>query len=336
LVGREYFQVREGIETDPAGILKEFLTQYYDESGFIPKEIIIPYQPVEPELLVEWLRRLRGGRVYLKLPRKGEKLRLIRMAAENAANLLQQERSREKQREDLARASLAELQRELGLTRFPARIEGFDISNIQGTDAVASMVVFENGHPRGGEYRRFKIKTVVGPNDFAMLGEAIRRRFSKGLAQRQNTAAPEGKFATFPDLLLIDGGKGQLAAVRDTLEELGLNWIPALSLAKQAEEIYLPDRNEAIILSRRSEALKLLQRVRDEAHRFAITYHKTLRDKRTVSSGLDTIKGIGPKKKQALLKYFGSVKRIREAAAEELLQVPGITPQLAERIKEEL
>ncbi|MGE5581182.1 MAG: excinuclease ABC subunit UvrC [Bacillota bacterium] len=336
LVGRDYFQVAEGSETDPGEILEAFLTQYYDGSGFIPREVLLPVALENMETIKKWLSGLRGSSVDLKMPRKGEKLQLVKMAAENALILLEQERNREKQNVEQLMEAMNRLKQELCLEKTPYRIEGFDISNIQGREAVASMVVFENGLPKGSDYRRFKIRTIEGPNDFAMLQEAVRRRFLKGLEERQTLLTENGKFAKFPDLLLIDGGKGQLTAVMETLRELGLEHIPTIGLAKQEEEIFLPDQDESLKLSRRSEALRLLQRVRDEAHRFAITYHKSLRDKKTVSSGLDRIIGIGPKKKQLLLKHFGSLKRIQEASLEELTKVPGINLKTAESIKEQL
>ncbi|TCL75203.1 excinuclease ABC subunit C [Hydrogenispora ethanolica] len=336
LVGREYFQLAQGDETPPAEVLEAFITQYYDGSGFIPKELWLPCPLEGMKTVAEWLAGQRGNKVNLLVPQKGEKAQLVKMAAENAQILLEQERNREKQRENFIQDTLDELQRELFLEKPPLRIEGFDISNTQGQQAVASMVVFENGLAKGSEYRRFRIRTVEGPNDFAMMQEALRRRFRRGLEERQNLQTEGGKFAKFPDLLLIDGGKGQLSAVSEVLAELGLEHLPRIGLAKQEEEIYLPDREEPVRLSRRSEALKLLQRVRDEAHRFAITYHKSLRDQRTVASSLDLVTGIGPKKKQALLKHFGSVKRIREASLEELMRVEGINAKLAESIKEQL
>ncbi len=336
LVGREYFQLAEGDETPAAEVIEAFLTQYYDGSGFIPKEVWLPFSLESLAAVAEWLARLRGSKVNLQVPQKGEKAQLVKMAAENAQILLAQERNREKQREGFIQETLEELQRELGMAKLPLRIEGFDISNTQGTQAVASMVVFENGVSNGSEYRRFRIRTIEGPNDFAMMQEAIRRRFQRGLEERQNVQTEQSKFAKFPDLLLIDGGKGQLSAVGEVLAELGLSHLPRIGLAKQEEEIYLPGQEEPIRLARRSEALKLLQRVRDESHRFAITYHKSLRDQRTVASSLDLVTGIGPKKKQALLKEFGSVKRIREASLMELVKVPGINAKLAESIKEQL
>ena len=336
LVGREYFILAEGEETSGAEVLEEFITRYYDGSAFIPKEILLPVHLEGGQSIAEWLGRQRGSKVKLRIPQKGNKLQLVEMARENAGILLEQERNRDKQRQNYITEILEELQTALGMDRLPKRIEGFDISNIQGTDAVASMVVFEDGAPKGSDYRRFKIRTIEGPNDFAMMQEAVRRRFRKGLEERQQLATENGKFAKFPDLLLIDGGKGQLSAVMEVLEELGLTHLNVIGLAKQEEEIFLPHREDPIRLSRRSQALMLLQRVRDEAHRFAITYHKSLRAKRTLSSGLDGIDGIGPKKKQALMKQFGSLKRIREASVEELMQVPGINHALAEAIKEHL
>lgn len=338
MVGREYFQVTEGSETDPAEVLEAFLTQYYDGSGFIPKEILLPLGLDEAgaPAVAKWLSGLRGSLVELKVPRKGDKLQLVRMANENAKILLEQERNRERQSLTRVVETLNELKDALKMDKTPMRIEGFDISNTQGQEAVASMVVFENGVPKGSDYRRFKIRTIEGPNDFAMLQEAVRRRFRKGLEERQNVQTESGKFAKFPDLLLIDGGKGQLSSVMEILIELGLTHIFTIGLAKQEEEIFLPEQEDSIRLSRRSEALRLLQRVRDEAHRFAITYHKSLRDKKTVQSELDKILGIGPKRKQLLLKHFGSIKRIREATLQELAQAPGMNMKIAESIKEQL
>lgn len=336
LVGREYFPLADGDETEPIEILESFLTQYYDGAGVIPKEILLPFNLENMAVLTEWLGRQRGSKIYLRVPQKGEKAELLRMAQENAEVLLKQERTHEEQSLNRISEILSQLQKDLGLEKPPLRIEGFDISNIQGQEAVASMVVFENGVSKGGEYRRFKIRTIEGPNDFAMMQEAVRRRFQKGLEERKQLATESGKFARFPDLLLIDGGKGQLSAVYEVLDELGLTHLNLFSLAKQEEEIFRPGDNESIKLSRRSESLMLLQRVRDEAHRFAITYHKTLRDKRTKASSLDLVTGIGPKKKQQLLKHFGSIKRIKEASVEELMKVDGINRKLAENIKEQI
>lgn len=336
LVGREFFILTEGEETPAAEVLESFVPQYYDGSGFIPRHILLPVAPEGMMVIVEMLSGERGGAVEIRIPQRGEKVELVRMASENAQMLLAIERNKEAAQENRVQETLAELQTQLAMEKLPLRIEGFDISNTQGQEAVASMVVFENGVPKGSDYRRFKIKTIEGPNDFAMLQEAVRRRFVKGLEERRELATEKGKFAKFPDLLLIDGGKGQLSGVREVLTELGLDHIPTIGLAKQEEEIFLPDREEPVLLSRRSEALMLLQRVRDEAHRFAITYHKSLRDKNTVKSSLDKITGIGPKRKQLLLKTFGSAKQIQEASLEDLAKVPGINLKIAESIKAQL
>lgn len=336
MVGREYFQLTEGLETDPAEVLEAFLTQYYDGSGFVPKEVLLPLTIKNSDAMAKWLSGLRGTNVELKVPQRGDKFQLVKMANDNAQILLEQERNREKQDQNKIIETLNELQKHLQMEKTPYRIEGFDISNTQGQEAVASMVVFENGIPKGSDYRRFKIRTIEGPNDFAMMQEAVRRRFLKGLEERQNVQTETSRFAKFPDLLLIDGGKGQLSSVMEVLTELGLTHIPTIGLAKQEEEIFLPDRDESIRLPRRSDALRLLQRVRDEAHRFAITYHKSLRDKKTVHSELDQVIGIGPKRKQLLLKHFGSIKRIREATLQELAQAPGMNIKIAESIKEQL
>ncbi len=336
MVGREYFQLTEGLETDPVEVLEAFLAQYYDGSGFVPKEVLLPLALTNTEAVAQWLSGLRGSNVEVKVPQRGEKVQLVKMANDNAQILLEQERNREKQDQNKIIETLNELQGHLGMEKTPYRIEGFDISNTQGQLAVASMVVFENGVPKGSDYRRFKIRTIEGPNDFAMMQEAVRRRFLKGLEERQNVQTENARFAKFPDLLLIDGGKGQLSSVMEVLTELGLTHIPTIGLAKQEEEIFMPDREESIRLPRRSDALRLLQRVRDEAHRFAITYHKSLRDKKTVHSDLDQVIGIGPKRKQLLLKHFGSMKRIREATLQELAQAPGMSIKIAESIKEQL
>ncbi len=336
MVGREYFQLTEGLETDPVEVLEAFLAQYYDGSGFVPKEVLLPLALKNTDAVVQWLSGLRGSNVEVKVPQRGEKVQLVKMANDNAQILLEQERNREKQDQNKIIETLTELQQHLAMEKTPYRIEGFDISNTQGQEAVASMVVFENGVPKGSDYRRFKIRTIEGPNDFAMMQEAVRRRFLKGLEERQNVQTETARFAKFPDLLLIDGGKGQLSSVMEVLTELGLTHIPTIGLAKQEEEIFLPDREDSIRLPRRSDALRLLQRVRDEAHRFAITYHKSLRDKKTVHSDLDQVIGIGPKRKQLLLKHFGSMKRIREATLQELAQAPGMNIKIAESIKEQL
>jgi len=270
--------------------------------------------------------------------------------------VLEELRSQADRRAAEKERALAKLQDVLGLERLPRRIEAFDISNIQGTDAVASMVVMEDGEPKKSDYRRFKIRLTGGPNDFAMMKEAVRRRFARGLKEREELEAlrrrleardgqdpelearlrraeAEAKFATFPDLLLIDGGKGQLSAAREALRELGLDEeIPAIGLAKRLEQIFVEDEPDPIELPRDSYALHLLQQIRDEAHRFALGYHRHLRERRAVRSTLDDIPGVGPKRKKQLIEHFGSVRRVQEATLEELLAVPGLPRAVAERV----
>jgi excinuclease ABC subunit C len=259
----------------------------------------------------------------------------MHLAQENAAELLSQARIQREQQERENGQALEDLQKILGLGVRPDRIEAYDISNFQGNETVASMVVFEDGIARPDQYRKFRIRTVEGPNDFASMQEVVGRRFKRGLEERNDAVlALEGKFARFPNLVVIDGGKGQLSAARAVMEELGLGHLETLGLAEREEEVFRPGISEPYILPRDSAALHLLQQVRDEAHRFAITYHRKLRDKRTTQSLLDTVPGIGPTRKKALIKKFGSLRGVRQATVEELQEVPGISRDLAETIKD--
>ncbi len=329
LVGREHFLLTAGADMRPEENLEAFLVQHYAEAPQVPPLILLPALVASPEAIASWLGERRGGRVRLAVPARGEKKQLVEMAMENAALLLEQERVRRSYAEEYAFRALARLAADLDLPAPPRRIEAFDISNIQGQEAVASMAVLVDGRPAPEEYRRFRIRTVQGANDFAMLQEATGRRFRRGLAERDE--GKKGGFADLPDLLLIDGGKGQLHAVLDELGTIGAT--PAiLGLAKENEEIYLPGRSEPLVLPRDSEALYLLQRVRDEAHRFAVTYHRAVRAKGTRASVLDGITGIGPRRKQALLRQFGSVKRIMAASIEDLAAVEGMSRQAAEAV----
>lgn len=339
LVGREHFLMENVGGVSRLEIMTAFVKQYYSDATYIPKEILLAEPVEEPEHLEEWLSRLKGGRVHLRVPRRGERVRLLEMVAKNAEMTLAETAARRDLERKRTEGALAELQRWLNLPAPPLRIEAFDISNTQGTESVASMVVFENGRPKSSDYRRFRIKTVEGPNDFASMNEVIRRRFLRGLKEREDAAAFQaedetavGKFSRFPDLVLIDGGKGQLNAALAAMKELGVGDIPAAGLAKEFEQLFIEGRNEPIELPRGSAALFLLQRVRDEAHRFAITFHREMRGKRTVASFLDEVPGVGPKRKKALLKHFGSVRKIKEASLDELLSVPGMTRQAAEAI----
>lgn len=373
IVGREHFLVEEANGTPPEEIMSGFVQQYYRDATFVPPQILLQYPVESPAVVEEWLARRRGGAVHIHVPQRGEKADLMAMVAENARLTLKEIADQRDLEARRISEGLAELQRELGLERLPVRIEAFDISNTQGAESVASMVVLEGGHPQPSEYRRFRIKTVEGPNDFASMQEVVRRRFQHGLEERailqeqgrlegqDDTPAPQGpregaaesgpepgpapqlpeawasrrrpRFARFPDLVLIDGGRGQLNAALAGMAEAGVR-VPILGLAKQFEEIYLPDRPQPLRLSPHSPALYLLQQVRDEAHRFAITYHRRLRGKRAVKSFLDDVPGIGPKRKKELLKRFGSVRRMAQASIEELAAVPGMSRKLAEALWE--
>ena len=339
----ELFHVREGKvvaqdtylleagESEPAETLAAFLQQYYERATHVPREILLQHDVPDAGVLEEWLSRRRGGKVSIAVPRIGEKRRLIEMVADNAREALEQHKLRWMNDAQKTTGALKELQEALGLDTIPNRIECYDISNIQGTSAVGSMVVFEQGKPKNREYRRFKIKTVEGANDFAMMAEMVGRRF-----KRVESDSDDESFGTLPALVIVDGGKGQLHAALDALHELGRDDLPVVSLAKRLEEIFVPGRSESILLPRTSQALYLVQRIRDEAHRFAVSYHRNVRQKTTVASQIDSVPGIGPARRKALIKAFGSVRGIKAASAEEIAAVGGMNSKLAETVKEHL
>ncbi len=288
-----------------------------------PREVLVSIEPDETDLLVAWLEDLRGSNVSLRVPQRGAKRRLIETASINAAEAFGRHRlSRQKDHNARAKA-LKSLQDVLGLPDPPLRIEAYDISTLQGTNTVSSMVVLEDGLPRRNEYRRFKIRSVQGQDDFASMEETVRRRFKAYLRERDKPVAEHGKFSYPPSLVVIDGGAGQLGRAVRVLDELGLD-IPVIGLAKKMEEVYMPGRPEPLRIPRDAEALYLLQQVRDEAHRFAITYHRQLRSKSMVDSVLDGVAGIGPERKKRLLRHFGSLKKMRAASEQDLGEVvPG-------------
>jgi len=327
LIGRESFLLQGTSDEPPGRIMSSFIKQFYASTPHIPPLLLLQHPVEDKEVLQGWLSSKRGSRVQVQVPGRGNKKRLVNTVAENARQGLEQLKIKQLAAPGALSAALEEVQRELSLPRLPARIEGYDISDIQGAAAVGSMVVFEDGRPKPAHYRRFRIKTVPGIDDYAMLGEVLKRRFKRG------GEASEG-WESLPDLVLIDGGKGQLGAALAAMREVGAEDIPAAGLAKENEELFIPGRSRPIVLPRSSPGLQLLQRLRDEAHRFALGYHHRLHKKRTFASALDSIPGIGPGRKRALLRQFGSVKAIREASASELATVKGITRSLAEKIKE--
>ncbi|GLI19704.1 UvrABC system protein C [Tepidanaerobacter syntrophicus] len=325
LVEREPFILSNTKGAERKEILTAFVKQFYNNTNFIPKEIIIEEEIDDKTTIQEWLYGKKGSKVYISIPKRGEKKKLAEMVAENARIYLEQIENKDEREKLKNMQALEELQKYLGLKDIPHRIEAFDISNTQGTESVASMVVFEEGQPKKEDYRKFKIKTVEGPNDFESMREVIFRRFKRAILGDE-------KFNNLPDLLLIDGGKGQLRYVREALRELGLESIFTIGLAKEFEHIFVEGKEEPIVLPEDSEALYLVQRVRDEAHRFAITFHRSLRSKRNLKSALDDIPGIGKARRLALFKTFGSLEGIRQASVEELAGAPGMNKKAAQAV----
>lgn len=338
MIGADSFSIDGSQDETDADIVASFVKQFYESSTYIPRTVVLPMPVPEQALIEQWLAERRGSRVRIVVPRKGEKRRLVAMAEENAREALAMQRVKWLADAGKTRQALAELQEELNLPAVPRRIECYDISNIQGTSSVGSMVVFVDGHPRPKEYRRFRIKTVAGADDFASMAEVLRRRFKRAgqAARLDGDAAADASFASLPDLVIVDGGKGQLHAALDVLRDLGLEGIPVAGLAKRQEELFVKDMADPIVLPRTSQALYLVQRVRDEAHRFAITYHRKVRAKTGMQSALDAVPGVGPKRKKALLRKFGSVKAIREASVDDIAATVGFTRRLAEAVKAHL
>jgi len=339
LTGSEQFVLDTKEESQVKEIINSFIKQFYLTSSFVPKEILLQEEIDEALIIERWLTSKRGNRVYIKVPKRGNKKELVDMALRNALEALEnlkQKVAAEQARTIGASEELAEV---LDLSYVPTRIEAFDISNIQGTNSVASMVVFEKGKPSKKDYRRFRIKGIEGPDDYASMAQVVERRFKRGLEEKKTLETqgkdPDfGKFSRLPDLILIDGGKGQLNAAISSLRKLGLDYIPVISLAEKNEEIYMENQDEPIVIPKNSLALQLLQRIRDEAHRFAITYHRSLRGKDSIRSILEDIPNIGPARRRALLKHFGSIEAIRRASFEELIKVDGMNSSAALSIME--
>ena len=367
MTGSDHFSLA-GVQDEPLErVLAAFLRQYYESAVQVPRLVLIPQAIDQPELLAGWLTEKRGGAVEIRRPQRGDKRRLTEMAAENAQEALELQRVRWLADRGRTDAALIELEQALSLPAPPHRVECYDISHNQGDSTVASMVVFLDGRPATREYRRFRIKSIQGPDDFASMAEVMRRRFKRLGEQRQleraagrelpadlaagetdgetnseqeadtaGDAAGDAGWGAIPDLVIVDGGRGQVSAAHDVMRNLAVDDIPLAGLAKREELLFLVDTAEPIRLDRRSQGMYLVQRIRDEAHRFAISYHRRLRSQRASRSPLDRIAGIGPTRKKALLRKFGSLQAIREASAEEIAATPGLTRRVAEQIKAEL
>jgi len=375
-LGRDVFTLDTPRGSTDAEVVSGFLLQYYARASNIPREVAIPLELPDAPDLERFLAERRAASsdgagespavrspsrtenltvprpdavrvarrrakavgeaspVRLVVPQRGERRQLMRLATRNAEEMLAREQARWLADQGKTLGALEELADALSLPGLPGRIECYDVSNFQGSETVASMVVFEDGKPRTGEYRRFRVRTVDGPNDVASHREVLRRRF-RGARPGDEGSAEERRWA-MPDLVLIDGGKPQVGAAKGVLDELGLHDLPLAGIAKEREELVLPDRPDPILLPTTSQALYLVQRIRDEAHRFAITYHRDLRRKASVRSKFDDLPGVGPRRRGALLRVFGSIKRVREAPVEQIAAVPGIGPALAARIKANL
>jgi excinuclease ABC subunit C len=327
IVGRDHFFLEGAEGATPGEVLGSFLRQHYAAASTFPPEIVVPEPIPDAETFVAFAEEKRGTHVELHVPQRGKKKRLIDLAVRNAQDALEQERVRWLADKGKTDTALVELQQALGLEGPPKRIECFDVSHVQGTNVVSSMVVFEDGRPAKQSYRRFRAKLSDRNDDFANMRDTLRRRFAR-------SAAGENDGWPVPDLVILDGGKGQLAEGVGALSDAGLLQIPIAALAKEREELFVPGRPDPIVLPQRSQGLFLVQRIRDEAHRFAVTYHQQLRGKRAVRSILDEIQGVGPAKKRALLRKFGSVKGMRDATEADLAGVAGVGPALAERIKQ--
>ena len=319
VVGRLGTVVDRVEDVDDAELLERVMRDVYGDDR-PPRLITVPIEPAELHLLEDWLGERRGSRVEVRVPSRGAKRRLMETTEVNAREAFGRHRLKRHQDHNARAKALRSLQQELDLPEAPLRIEAFDISTLQGTNTVASMVVFEDGMPRRSDYRRFKIRTVSGQDDFASMEETIRRRFKAYLAERDRPHTEDSKFSYPPSLIVIDGGPGQLGRAVKVLDDLSLD-IPVIGLAKRMEQVYLPDQPDPLTIPRDAEALYLLQRVRDEAHRFAVTYHRNLRSKSMVDSILDEVEGVGPARKRALIKRFGSLKQMRAAHRDALAEV---------------
>ncbi|MBO5986772.1 MAG: excinuclease ABC subunit UvrC, partial [Lachnospiraceae bacterium] len=334
-----YAQFQEARRQVKAEVLRNFLQQFYAGTPFIPREIMLQYEVEDQELIEEWLTSRKGARVYLRVPKIGSKEKLVELAAQNAKLILDQDREHLKREEGRTIGAVKEIAQILGLSGIE-RMEAFDISNTNGFENVASMVVFEKGKPKPSDYRKFRMKTVAGPDDYACMREALTRRFTHGLEEAKELQAKGmdeklGSFTRFPDLLMMDGGRGQVNIALEVLSELGLN-VPVCGMVKddnhRTRGLYF--NNVEMPIDTHSEGFKLITRIQDEAHRFAIEYHRSLRGKAQVRSVLEEIPGVGPARRKALMRKFGSLEEIRKATAQELLELPEMNEKVAQEILE--
>ncbi|HMZ07764.1 MAG TPA: excinuclease ABC subunit UvrC [Anaerolineales bacterium] len=344
LIGREYFILEGTEDTTDNQVIEEFVKQFYTEAANIPEQVMLPQELEERKIIAQWLRSKRGGeKVELFVPNEGQPKDLVKMAAENATETLSALRTQWQADAHRQEQALSDLQNYLNLQAPPNRIECYDVSHTQGVATIGAMVVFEQGVPSKGLYRKFNIEsTSIGaPDDFASMEEMLTRRFRRWKGSQETEAnvgaKKDASFSFLPDLIIIDGGKGQLSRVVKVMEEFGLmDVIPVVGLAKQEEEIFFPHKSESLLLPRHSQGLYLVQRIRDEAHRFGITAHRKKRSKLGLASQLDSIPGIGPTRRKALLKHFGSMDKIKEASIEELMTVKGMNESAAKNVKANL
>jgi len=342
LIGREYFILEGTEEEDDEEVLSEFVKQFYSQAAFVPEKVMLPHELEEAQIINQWLNsRKSGEKVEIRVPHQEINKALVEMATENAVETLNALRTQWEADKNRQTGALTEIQEALDLSEPPNRIECYDISTTQGVASVGSMVVFEQGTPNKKLYRRFNIKSVLGQDDFASMEEVLSRRFRRWKAYHEEGdkvgKKPDLAFSILPDLLLVDGGKGQLSRAVKVLEECNLlGRVPVAGLAKQEEELFVPDQHDSIYLERHSQGLYLIQRIRDEAHRFAITAHRKRRRKQGLASRLDVIPGIGPVRRRTLLKKFGSIEGIRKASPEDIAEIKGITLEMAQSIKVQL
>ena len=337
LIGREHFHFNDVEHESKSEILTAFIKQFYAGTPYVPRELLLQVDVLEKEVLSEWLSEKKGQKVYLRVPKKGEKERLVELAEKNASLVLQQDSEKIKREEAKTIGAVKQIQDMLSLSSI-VRMESYDISNINGFESVGSMVVFENGKPKKNDYRKFKIKSIKGPNDYGSMKEILTRRFLHGLEERKSEkeqSGLNGKFSSFPDLILMDGGKGQVNVALQVLQELKLS-IPVCGMVKDDKHktrgLYF--NNEEIPIDTHGEAFHLITRIQDETHRFAIEYHRSLRGKTQVHSILDDIEGVGEKRRKALIKYFKSIENLKEATVEEIIKVPSMNQKVANAVYE--